>query len=382
MAVRPSYLIAAAGAVCVLAVVVVLAIWLPSSGGSIAIGEGDWPMPGGGPTHLSYLPLAPGGQLRELWSTRLESELAGPPAVADGRAYVACEDGFLYCLELGTGRPVWRHDAGASITSMPAVYEKGIMLATSDGRVQSLSPEGKLAWEAEVGDAVSSTPVPAGGRVFFGSEDGFLYCLNASNGDRRWSYRAEGPVQVSPCVYGKQVLGVSYEGDLVALEADSGRLVWTFQSHGIPVTCPAADDERVFLATEFEAFCLDAQSGKLLWKYATGPTVISNLALRGNQVILVIGGEGLVSSTLNLDARTGDRLWNVASGETASRTLIYATNKDVYLCGRDHLRALSAESGVPSFETEMPDALPHTLTLTDELVLIGARNRKVYCYGE
>ncbi len=382
MAARRSLIMVAAGAACVIALAVILTVWLHSPGGRIAIGEGDWPMPGGGPAHLSYLPLAPGGQLKERWSTRLESEPVGPPAMAAGRAYVACEDGYLYCLDLETGRPFWRHDAGASITSMPAVYDRGILLATSDGRVRSLSPGGELAWEAEVGGSVSSTPIPDGGKVFFGSADGYLYCLDAASGEMRWSFRAEGPVEVSPCLYQGQVFGVSYEGDLFALDAVTGRLVWTFQSHAIPVTCPVADEGRVFIAAELEAYCLDAQSGKLLWKYATGPTVISNLALRGTQLTMVIGGEGLVSSTLALDARTGDRMWSVASGETSSHTLLYASNKDVYLCARDQLMALSAESGVPSFEVELPDAIPHTLAMTEELVLVGTGNRKVYCYAE
>ncbi|MDI6830494.1 MAG: PQQ-binding-like beta-propeller repeat protein [Actinomycetota bacterium] len=366
----------------VAALAVILPLTLRSEGERTAPGAGDWPMPGGNPAHLSYLPLAPEGRLRELWSTRLEDEPAGPPAVAAGRVYAACRRGLLYCLDLETGRPLWRHDAEGGVSCMPAVCERGILVATSDGRVRLVSSGGKPVWEAEVGGSVPSTPIPEGDGVYFGSVDAHLYCLDMASGKKRWSFGAAGPVEVSPCVYEGQVFGVSYEGDLFALESGSGRLVWTFQSHAVPVACPAADGGRVFLATEFEIFCLDAQSGKLLWEYETGPTVISDLALRGSQVLVVIGGEGLLSSTLALDARTGDRLWDAASGETSARTRLYASNKDAYLCGRDQLRALSVDSGTPSFDLELPGVLPQTLTLTEERLLIGAQNRKVYCYGE
>lgn len=373
---------AVSGIVCGAIVLAILVIWLRSPGTTIAVGEKDWPMQGGGSAHLSYLSLAPGAQIGELWGTRLEGEPVGPPAVAGGRVYVACGNGHLYCLDLATGRPLWRHDAGGTITSMPAVFERGILLATADGRVRSVSPEGKFIWEKEVGGAVSSSPIPDGGSVFFGSADHHLYCLDAGDGDEKWSFRADGPVEVSPCVYDGQVFGVSYEGDLFALEAGSGRLLWTFQSHGVPVSAPVADDGRIFLSTEFETFCLDSQSGKLLWEYATGPTVISNPALRGNQLILVIGGEGLLSNTLSLDARTGDKVWSVASGITLSRTWLFATNQYVYLSGLDRLTALSTESGAPAFEVEIAGLLPHTLTMTEERVLFTAQNRKVHCYAE
>lgn len=358
-----------------------LLLFLPSDGG-ISVGEDDWPMPGGGPAHPSYLPIAPQGRLRERWSTRLEGEPAGPPAVVGDRVYVSCSNGFLYSLESETGLPVWRFDAAGGIASMPAVSERGILVGTLDGRVLQVSAEGELVWEVEVGGAVLSTPIPGDGRVYFGSSDKFLYCVDAGDGSAVWSFEAEGPIEVSPCLYENQVFAVSFEGELFALDAKDGRLVWTFRSEGVPVVFPAADDGRVYLATELLLYCADAQSGRLLWEYATGPTLISNLAIRGNQVLVVRGGSAEISSTISLDARTGDQLWNTVSGETTDRTVLLASNQDAYLCGPDHLRALSVESGTPSMESELRGVLPHTLTLTERFAFAGSDSRKVYCLEE
>ena len=365
-----------------LAVILILILLFLPTGEEITINEGDWPMPGGGPAHLSYLPLAPKGQLRERWSTRLEGEAVGPPAVAGERIYVNCDNGLLYSLELETGLPVWRFDAGSGVASMPAVSERGIVVGTTDGKVLQVSPGGELDWEVEVGGAVLSTPIPRDGRIYFGSSDNHLYCIDADDGSRVWSFAAEGPVEVSPCVYENQVFGASYEGDLFALDAKDGRLVWTLRSQGVPAVFPAADNGRVFLATEFQLYCADAQSGKLLWEYSTGPTVISNLAIRGNQVVVVRGGSAEISNTISLDARTGDLLWNAVSGETTAGTVLHASNEDVYLCGYDHLRALSAESGTPSMESELRGILPETLTLTERFAFAGTDARKVYCLEE
>jgi outer membrane protein assembly factor BamB len=359
-----------------------LLFFWPSSE-EIVIDEGSWTMPGGGPAHLSYLPFAPSGPLQERWDTRLESTLAGPAAVAGERAYACCENGFLYCLDLASGRPLWRYDATSGITSMPALSETGILLGTMDGKVLCVSPEGELNWEVEVGGAVSSTPIPGEGRVYFGSNDHNLYCVREADGSTLWSFEAEGPVEVSPCLYEGQVFGVSLEGELFALDARDGRLIWTYRTTGIPAAFPCAEEGKVFLASEFELHCADAQSGKVLWKYDIGPTVISNLAIRGNQLVVVRGsGSGMESSAVSLDTRTGDVLWESAAGSAAGRTGLFASNEAVYLGITDSLLALAVESGIPSMEKELAGIIPETLTVTRSCILVGSDSRKVYCFEE
>jgi outer membrane protein assembly factor BamB len=356
-----------------------LFLFWPSSE-EIVVGEGSWTMPGGGPAHLSYLPFAPQKPLKERWNTRLEGTLAGPPAVAGERAYVSCKNGFLYCLDLGNGQPLWRFDTGSGVASMPAVSERGVFISTLDGRVYCLDPGGELSWDTEVGGAVLSTPIPANEKVYFGASDDHVYCLDAGDGSMLWSFEADGPVEFPVCFYQGWVFGVSFEGDLFALDAADGRLLWTYRTQGVPVGFPAADNGKVFLATEFELHCVDAQSGRLLWKHAIGPTIISNIAVRGNQLLVIRGGE--VSDIVSLDARTGDLLWDVNSGATQARTSLLATNEDAYLCGIDRLLVLSVESGIPRMESKINGLLPETLTLTENYVLAGTDARKVYCFGE
>lgn len=379
---RRGILIAAlALALALTAVLTPLLLFWPSNE-RISVGEGDYPMPGGGPGHLFYLPYAPRGNLSQAWSTRLEDDLAGPAAVAGERVYVACGNGFLYCLDRGTGRPLWRFDAGGGVASMPSVSEEGIFLGTLDGRMLSVDARGRLKWELEVGGAVASSPVPHGGRLYFGSADNHLYCVRADDGSKVWDFDALSPLEASPCLYAGQVFCVSFEGDLCALAAEDGRLLWTYRTRGIPVGLPAADDGRVFLATETEVHCADVQSGRVMWKVTVGPVVISNLAVRGSQLIVVYGGRGEESHTISVDTRTGDKLWETPSGQTAEWTWLFATNQDAYLCGPDNLRALSVDSGIPSLAGELEGALPQTLAVTEQAIFVGSENRKVYCLVE
>lgn len=357
-------------------------LYVRRSRGVTSIGGAEVAMPGMGPAHASYLSSALRGNPRELWSTRLEAELSGPCAVAGKQVFAACRNGFLYCLDLETGRPRWRFDAGGEITSMPALFEGGILVSTADGRVVCVDGEGRRRWEVEVGGSVPSSPLPWEKSVYFASRDGFLYCVDAGNGAERWRFQADAPLEVSPCLYEGQVLCASFEGTLFALDADDGRLLWSSHLKGVPVSYPVADEGRVLQLTDVELHCADVQSGKTLWTCQLGPTVLSCPAVRGNQVVVVQGGQGESSALLSLDARTGDQLWRAACGMKTGRTILVVTNRDVYLAGPARVVALELESGVPTLRAEVEDLVPATLTVTGDRLLVGNSRHKVFCLGE
>jgi outer membrane protein assembly factor BamB len=51
-------------------------------------------------------------------------------------------------------------------------------VGSSDGKLYALDAQtGEKTWEYEVGDALTSSPAIAGGRVVIGAQDGRLYCF-------------------------------------------------------------------------------------------------------------------------------------------------------------------------------------------------------------
>jgi hypothetical protein len=55
-------------------------------------------------------------------------------------------------------------------------------------------------WNYTTANLVASSPTVADGKVYVGSNDNKLYCLNALNGAFIWSYRTNGPIHSSPSV--------------------------------------------------------------------------------------------------------------------------------------------------------------------------------------
>jgi outer membrane protein assembly factor BamB len=81
-------------------------------------------------------------------------------------------------------------------------------------------------------------PVVADGRVFFGNpNDHNVYCRDGKTGKQLWSFWTEGPVRMAPTIVGNKVYVGSDDGFAYCLSAETGKLVWK--------STPAPRDERL-----------------------------------------------------------------------------------------------------------------------------------------
>lgn len=115
-----------------------------------ASGEDDWPTFRHDQNRSGVAAKEIPAELKQKWTVKLGGQLT-PPVIAGGTVYVARMDAHtLFAFDEATGKEKWSHAAGARIDSPPTV------------------------------DA---------GRVFFGSTDGWVYCVRATDGQLIWRYR-------------------------------------------------------------------------------------------------------------------------------------------------------------------------------------------------
>jgi len=103
----------------------------------------------------------------------------------------------------------------------------------------------KRAWEADLGGRLSSVVV-AGGKVFVAAVDAHtVHALDAGPGKPLWSYTAGGRVDSPPTIYQGRVLFGSADGWVYCLRASDGRLIWRFRA--------APEDRRVMAFEQLES---------------------------------------------------------------------------------------------------------------------------------
>jgi len=129
--------------------------------------------------------------------------------------------------------------------------------------------------------------VTADGLCFFGSSaDDKVYALNAATGEQCWSFFTGGPVRLAPAVWQDRLFVGSDDGSLYCLDVRDGRLLWKVRggpaddrvvgngrlvSRWVVRGGPAVRDGVIYFAAGIwplegvYVYAVDAATGKVLW---------------------------------------------------------------------------------------------------------------------
>lgn len=264
------------------------------------------------------------------------------PLVSGGRVYVPAihstafrNAGAVYCLDLATGKQVWRFDDGGKMQhtySSPCLYDDRLyvgegMHANFTCKFYCLDAKtGRKNWQALTEGHIESSPCVAGGKVFFGAGDDGVYALDAVTGEQCWHF--EGPFHFDgiPAVSGRRLFigsGVSREHrtmEALCLDTDTGKIVWRMPMN-LPVWgSPVVGEEDVFfglgngrlqtpaLPPEKPAGALECRRGRdgeRRWHYNVSDAVLTRAALGPGHVYF--GARD--GHCYCLDRRTGELAW-------------------------------------------------------------------------
>ena len=194
----------------------------------------------------------------------------------------------------------------------------------------------RVKWKFPTGDRVISSPVFKDNVIYFGSDDGNVYAVDATTGHQIWKRSTNGPVPATPAIADGTVYIGSYDGKFYALNAQTGAVKWKFATEGerrfeakglhglLPRNQTIADPFDVFLSSPVVAngavyfgsgdgnlYALDATTGDLRWKFKTGDVVHASPAFADG--VLFFGSWD--SYFYAVDATTGKEKWRFHAGE-------------------------------------------------------------------
>ena len=198
----------------------------------------------------------------------------------------------------------------------------------------------RVKWTFPTGNRIVSSPVLRDKVIYFGSDDGNVYAVDAADGHQRLEVRDRAVrCRRAPRSPATTVYVVSYDGNFYALNARTGALRWKFATGGrapLRGEGPARHDSRrpdllrsrststcrarsspaapsTSAAGDGNLYALDAASGEFKWKFATGDVVHASPAYADG--VLYVGSWD--SYLYAVDARTGKEKWRFHGGEDA-----------------------------------------------------------------
>jgi outer membrane protein assembly factor BamB len=200
------------------------------------------------------------------WSI-LPGESYTNPAVVNGIVYTADADAIkLKAVDAYTGAVKWSYyDYHFGSVTAPTVAQGKVFFTDPYGYLYAIdSATGSLIWKTESLGAVQagfqpsnyivgvfSDPIVAGGIVYVGCNDGFIYAVDATTGQIKWHFGAgigsyPGPPEVT--VANGVVYCGSPWGNIYALDASDLATIWQIQTGVGVYTGPCVTDAtgRVF----------------------------------------------------------------------------------------------------------------------------------------
>ncbi|NMM42631.1 outer membrane protein assembly factor BamB [Pseudoalteromonas arctica] len=257
------------------------------------------------------------------------------PAVYKDRVFVASRAGKVEALSLENGNTLWETDVRENLTFWPwqsdisAKLSGGILQAygkifigSEHGYLVALDREtGDVVWRKKVPGEVLSKPAAGDGLIYVNLGSGKLLALHPDTGEERWSHEQEVPAltlrgQSSPTVANGGVLVGLETGKLSVLISDSGYSAWSAE---IATPKGASEFERLVdvdtqplisgpyayaIAYNGNLAAVDIRSGNVVWKreYSSYREIAMD-----TQTIYVVDSNGVVYA---LDKTSGIERWS------------------------------------------------------------------------
>lgn len=217
--------------------------------------------------------------------------VVGGPIVAQGRVYVASDDGKLYALDATTLAKVWEFKTGDKLWSTPALDGGTLFIGSFDKKVYAVDAEnGKEKWSFATQGAIVATPLISGGTVYVASFDRHIYALDEASGALKWQFPAEGDAAskperwfwASPVMVGGTIYVPCLDGKVYLLKASDGSLLSALDLGASISSSPVVVNSKVILATEDgKLYSLDEASTQ-------GLLPILNLRTQANSDKLIV----------------------------------------------------------------------------------------------
>lgn len=184
---------------------------------------------------------------------------------------------------------------------------------------------GNVIWQKPTDDAVISYPIVENGIIYFGTYQGSMYAINASNGSTIWQhhgiYAKSSPILQNGILYegsGNEGPG----GPLFALNASNGSTIWT--NYGLTqgyYVSPAYASGIVYAQSSSHIGAFNGTTGQLLWSqpigFAGGNVTVANGVLYAES-----NSPNSPIAMYALDPTSGQILWQFTGSSSFRSPLI------------------------------------------------------------
>lgn len=247
-----------------------------------------------------------------LWKLEAAKAVLGNPVIEQGVAYIGSSDGYFRAIDVTTGALRWSFDSVKGfVVTKPLIYDNKIYFGCWNNDFYCLDlSTGKQIWKWNNGASnrmfspAACFPVATANRVFIVAPDRYMTSLDATTGDVIWRKQM-------PDLRVRESMGLSKDSSVVFVKTMEGNVygistsandmtpVWKSEvalGYEISPTAIVENNNIVFVPTQSgTTVALDRNTGKVLWKYKLSNGLVTNLLPYSRNELIVTTMDGKVS---------------------------------------------------------------------------------------
>ena len=334
-------------------------------------------------------------KLELLWSQPIPDGMVFTSAVAvvGGRVYASTLGGELQCLELKSGKLLWKYLSAPKPTpdtfipgfpSAPTVSADTVFVGDEDGVFHAVDRKtGKRRWVLQTQAEVNSSAAVVGQRVIFGSYDANLYCLDTKTGKKIWTFATADRINGSPAIAGKYTFVTGCDQHLRMINIDTGKQEHDMELGSFMIASPAIVDNMLYVGThDGEFLAVDWKKQEVVWRYSDPEKMQpyhASAAILGNRI--VVGSQD--KRVHCIDRKTGKRLWVFATRAQVNSSPVIAGDRVYFGSADKHVYGVDLETGKEVWKYRGKSDFNAAPSVAAGRLLIGSEGTqaKLLCFG-
>jgi eukaryotic-like serine/threonine-protein kinase len=356
---------------------------LVGTGGQIYTPADNWPRFRGNPQNTGISLSAIPKELKLLWTYKAGDSIESSAAIVDGVVYVGSEASELLAIDLQTGSLKWKYDTKDPIgESSPCVYNGVVYVGDLMGVLHAVSAaDGKALWTFKTNSEIKSSPVVVDDRLLVGSYDEHFYCLSAKTGALIWKFHTNGPVHCTAGVLNGVAYIAGCDETFRAIRISDGKELFAVASGAYTGASPALVGDMAFYGTfNNDVLGVSLKRRRIAWRYVHPqrqfPYYSSAGVVDGR---VVVGGRDKMVHCLN--ANTGRSFWTFATRARVESSPALADGR-VFVGSNDgKLYVLDFITGAKVWEFVAGAPISASPAIALGRIVVGDQDGRLYCFG-
>jgi outer membrane protein assembly factor BamB len=305
----------------------------------------------------------------------------------DDTLYFTTDSGEAHAMQAGAGLPRWSQNVAESVYEIfPPTHFRGpagrpMVVFTTSARTLVIDRlMGDVIADMPIDRAVAGAGVITGSRLYFGSADGHLYCMNWTDPRTNsavliWRVMAGGPVTGRPLLVNNDddLIFASQGGSVFCCTAAQKVLNWRARTGGPIIGEIALDGPGVFVAgTDRSLYRFNALSGTREWRLRFPEPLNQGPVVNGGIVFQFCEGEGITA----VDAENGEVLWQVAD---AQRFLCRGVDDALLVSRGGEIIQVAVATGKTLHRVKLPGNVMAVRNTTDDTLYLASNQGQVLC---